>query len=774
MKKEAAFKVGDIIVDPASNELRGSDMQVHLQPQVMDLLVLLAERHGELISREDLIQSIWHGYPGADQSLFNAASKLRHALEEVGGHRELLRTVPKRGYSLESAVEPIASRERWKSWWVLAIVSILAPTGIVLTFWFSNQVSDSLTPSVVVLPFDSLSNDENDEYFADGLTEEILSSLAGVPGIKVTGRTSSFYFKHREVSLKTIGETLGVANALSGSVRRSGDRLRITLQLISIEDGFPLWSQTYDREMADIFDVQENIARHVVTALNRELLTGTDRLTSPPISDPELHLVYLTARGRLQTGRTDDLLVAERLFDQILEQDPSHHQAMAGAYLTQRDLWFQAAHKAWSEYYTQGQRMLETALSIAPDSALAHTAYASLQAHKVLLELGNIGPFGIRDLAFVGYMIDSAQLVPAESSVLRALELAPDSPEALSTLALIRTARQTASLDEVLGLYDRALQIEPLARNIQLLRADAFAAYGRPSESIAEYRRLVTVYPDFADAWFTLAVLALKDGGRLAEAFAHAERARQITDGIDFPAITVLGPIWWEIGMQETAIEVTELDQGSPWSRLVRRWMIESFLRGDYEAAHELSSKLAEEAQIQLWDFWAIADAIQADDPAWALAQIESRFSSLVVDEPQIEWGNLQIAPQLAYLLATAGHKAEAATLCESGWAFLARQPKSIRQLHWYFDLQCHAILGNNGPAIETVRAAVDSGYKWFWMPGFGTLIDRLKTLGPLLDDPQYLAIMDEIRKNAAGYRDEIIRMDREGLPPISEVLDEA
>jgi len=201
----------------------------------------------------------------------------------------------------------------------------LAIIGIVIAYSAVNRVAWAPGPndqSLVVLPFESISSVGEDELLADGLTEELIHALARIPTLKVTGRTSSFEFKDRNEDLRSIGNLLGVANVLEGSVRRSGNQLRVTAQLVSASDGFHRWSQTYDRTFSDVLAIQDDIARNVVDALRVEMLGEPVQVESSTKINPEAYALYLRAVGLTPYGASLGLAEAQTLIEQVIERDP--------------------------------------------------------------------------------------------------------------------------------------------------------------------------------------------------------------------------------------------------------------------------------------------------------------------------------------------------------------------------------------------------------------------------------------------------------------------
>src|SRR5215831_12674422 len=189
--------------------------------------------------------------------------------------------------------------------------------------------------SIAVLPLLNESGDPQDEYFSDGLSEELIAALAQISGLKVIGRSSSFRFKDRKEEPKLIGQKLGVSTLLDGTVRKQGDRVRIVAELVNATDGIQLWTQTFDRELKDIFDVQQEIARAVAESLKVTLLGSEEKPTQMATNSVEAHNAYLQARFHRQRGNVEDYRKAITYFDRAIELDPNY----ALAYAERAEAW---------------------------------------------------------------------------------------------------------------------------------------------------------------------------------------------------------------------------------------------------------------------------------------------------------------------------------------------------------------------------------------------------------------------------------------------------
>jgi TolB-like protein/DNA-binding winged helix-turn-helix (wHTH) protein len=292
-------------LDARRRVLSGPDGRpVPLSGRAFDTLLFLAEHPNELIDKRTLLKAVWPNVIVEENNLNQNISLVRRALGDTPDEHRFVVTVPGRGFrfvppvtrlaapqSTAAAALPSADAHKRKSRmpWIFRIAAAAALAVLagyfLLDHFVANRAavapaserSDSVVvaPSLAVLPFVNMSADKDQEYFSDGLSEELMNELAQLPGLRVTGRTSSFAFKGHNEDLRTIGQKLGVTNVLEGSVRKSGTHLRITVQLIKCSDGSHVWSDAYDRELNDVFAIQEDIAGAVANALSVTLGVGT-------------------------------------------------------------------------------------------------------------------------------------------------------------------------------------------------------------------------------------------------------------------------------------------------------------------------------------------------------------------------------------------------------------------------------------------------------------------------------------------------------------------
>jgi TolB-like protein/Tfp pilus assembly protein PilF len=321
--------------------------------------------------------------------------------------------------------------------------------------------------SIAVLPFVNMSSDAGNEYFSDGLSEELLNLLAKLPELRVIGRTSSFQFKGRNEDLRVIGEKLNVAHILEGSVRKSGEKVRITAQLIKAADGSHLWSETYDRTLDDIFVVQDDIAGEVVKALKLTLL-GTALTTRSKPQDSEAYNLALQGRFFLERRGKEDLERSVDYFRRSRERDPEYAPAWAGlsrAYANQADNGFVPA----ADGYRRAREAAEKALALDPQLVDAHLAMGWIQQ---------------------GYDWDWAA---SDASFRTALNLEPGNAQALRHAS--RQALAVGRSNEAIDLANKALARDPLRPNSYSNLGLALLGVNRDTEAEAAFRKALELDP---------------------------------------------------------------------------------------------------------------------------------------------------------------------------------------------------------------------------------------------------------------------------------------
>ncbi len=517
------------VLDPDSGDLERAGIRIRLQEQPLQVLMELIDSRGGVVTREQLISKLWpKGIVDFDTGLNTAIRKLRVALGDTADTLRYIETLPRRGYRFIAALEPDPAREPepeaqphpesaayvrpsdvqparnmedsprqtavqprtgHRRHIALLTALTLALVGVaVVRVWISREppresavtVRPGFSPpphSVAVLPFVNISGDKDQEYFSDGLSEELINLLTKVPELRVPARTSSFYFKGKQATLSDIATALAVAHVLEGSVRKSGSTLRITVQLVRADNGYHVWSETYDRKLDDIFKVQDEIAGAVVTALRVHLL---------PVQQP-------SAQDEQRTAN----LAAYNLY---LQGRQSYNQGDAAGY-QHAVIAFQAATTLDSRYAT----------------AYAHLALAQFR----LTDDSTSG-----DLAAIVAGFDSA-LAAAEKSV----ALAPGLAAGYSARGFLRSAYRFDFAGAQADL-DKAVALSPGDANILLRSAELLAVLGKLPEAIAREEQALALDPLSAEICMRLGFFLVANQ-QLAQGRPFYEKALAIAPNSD-------------------------------------------------------------------------------------------------------------------------------------------------------------------------------------------------------------------------------------------------
>ena len=355
----------------------------------------------------------------------------------------------------------------------------------------AQDVIASSEPSIAVLPFANMSDDASNEFFADGITEELLNLLAKIPELEVTSRTSAFQFKNKDIDIPTVAEQLGVEHVLEGSVRKSGTQVRITAQLIDAGTDKHVWSETYDRELDDIFAIQDEIAQKVVDVLHVTLLGEAPRVAK---TDSEAYAMYLEGLHFIDLDNPDSWPRALSLFEQAIEIDPGYAPAWFGRARAIREManWGDVDLDEGTE---QAREWVRHALELDPTLAEAW---------------GMLGHLS---------MIYDWDWDTARGYIDKALELSPQNPRVLVEASII--AQITGDLDAALKYALTALQYDPLSYLVIRQSGYAHMYRGEYSEAERHFRKNAALHGD--DAWPGDAIGALVMQGRFEEAAAETD-----------------------------------------------------------------------------------------------------------------------------------------------------------------------------------------------------------------------------------------------------------
>lgn len=385
----ADFLVGDWRVSPKLNRISKNGQTVGVKHKSMEVLVCLADANGEVVSRNDIMDEVWPGMAVTDDVLTQSVVELRKAFNDDAMHSKVIETIPRVGFRLLARVAPLSTEsepsnvpKKRRNYWFfgMALLVVSAALWIVLERQESDRqpvIKVEEAASIAVLPFVNMSEDPDNEYFADGISEEIRSLLTRIPDLKVIGRTSSLKFKGTNEDLRVIGQMLGVMTVLEGSVRKSGDRVRISAMLIDVSDGTHLWSETYNRTVGDIFSVQDDVAAAVIGAL--EIHVGTAPSRGRPTENPEAFAMFLKAKVAANDFNWQG---AEALLLRAVELDPNFAEA-----------YEMLSHVYW--FIPGGTNVIESQMLLGDTAGKAIALEPGLVLARTYAEVAKSGP-GIR------------------------------------------------------------------------------------------------------------------------------------------------------------------------------------------------------------------------------------------------------------------------------------------------------------------------------------------------------------------------------------------
>jgi non-specific serine/threonine protein kinase len=451
-------------------------------------------------------------------------------------------------------------------------------------------------PSLAVLPFTNMSADKENEYFCDGLSEELINALTNIRELRVVARTSAFAFKGKEIDVREVGGKLNVGAILEGSVRKSGQRLRIAAQLINVEDGYHIWSGQFDREMKDIFDIQEEISLTIVDHLKLNLLKGEkEKILKRHTEDHEAYELYLKGlyfwKRRYERGLQKSL----QYFQQAAEKDPGYalpHVGIADAYGILGIYGFIPPHPA----YARARAAANKALEIDPELGEVHAS------------LGWIAMWYDRDWP------------AAENHFLKATQIRPDYPEGHMWYGnlLICTGR----LDQAVREMRKGKELEPLEPAPPTHVGWALYFARRFDESIEDLRQVIASDPEFSlpYMWQSMNFLAK---GMWDEAIAAAQKFVELS-GESVLGLSLLGSAYGFAGMKDEALKILERLDGLPKDRYVGplyRALVWTGLGEKNEALENLEKAYLErESALAFLKVWPLFDSLR----------VEPRFKALL------------------------------------------------------------------------------------------------------------------------------------------------
>lgn len=469
------FRFDGFEVDVRAGELRKDGVRIRLQEQPLQVLRILLERQGDVVTRDELHQRLWPAdtFVDFEHGLYNAIKRVREALGDCAENPRFIETLSKRGYRF------IGSLEESKP--------------------YSSTNAVSPLESIAVLPFVNLSADPENEFFADGTTEEIINALAQIEDLHVVARSSVFSFKGKRIDLRAVGQELNIKKILEGSVRRADNRLRITAQLVDVETGYHLWSERYDRELKDVFAIQDEIARSIAERLRSTCnRAGQERLVKAGTKNIEAYQLYVRGRNLLYR-RGGAIPLAVECFERAVAIDADYALAWAGLADSYTALGYGGMARPEASM-PKGMNAAQRAVALDPSLAEAHNALA------------------------MSSLMGAWNRVQAEREFLQAIKLNPRYIQARDWYALFYLQFAEGRLEEGAEQAKVALISDPLSSYAHTIYGMTRVFAGGHEEGIQSARRAVELDGDSYLARFILQFV-LHTAERFEESVAVGESA---------------------------------------------------------------------------------------------------------------------------------------------------------------------------------------------------------------------------------------------------------
>ena len=334
------FTFDNQTLDTERRELLSDGAPIPVQPQVFDLLVYLVQNRDRVVSKEDLIGQVWGGRTVSDSTFTSRVNAARTAVGDSGRDQKLIRTISRKGLRFVGTVQEQEPSNSSRPAERLAEKRLeRSPSALPLPD----------RPAIAVLPFNNMSGEREQEYFSDGISEDIITALSKLRWFFVIARNSSFTYKGKAVHMKQVAEELGVRYVLEGSVRKSGDRVRITAQLNDVATGSHIWAERYDRDLADVFAVQDQITEAIVAAIEPQLYAAENfRARRKPPNNLDAWDLVMRALSHYWRVTRQDNVVAQALLEKAIAIDPNYGQAL-GVLATSHIF---GAHMGWGDMAT--------------------------------------------------------------------------------------------------------------------------------------------------------------------------------------------------------------------------------------------------------------------------------------------------------------------------------------------------------------------------------------------------------------------------------------
>ena len=736
------YRFGEFTLDVDRGALFRDGTEIRLRPKSYEVLRYLVAHAGQLVSRDDLLDTVWAGTVVTNDTVTQCLIDIRKALGDQS--QEIIRTVTRRGYVFELAVESGSATLKpdhepgtgLRGGFVrsVLVVAVVAATVATAAFWFlweapSETEEVPAAPArqaIAVLPFEDMSPGKDQAYFADGVSEEILNMLARRSEFRVIARTSSFSFRDRDVDVETIARQLDVSHVLEGSVRKDGDSIRVSVQLVDGESGEYLWTERFDRELtaSSLFAIQGDIAAAVVAMVPAG---GKAFATSGRLPTESLYALEAFYAGRRLTESRDpvDLERAVEFFREATQIDPD----FALAYVS----------------------LADAVINLSGYGSLSESLAEELSRDAVTRALQIDDQLGEAHVTLAKHHEYDGDMAAAEASYRHGLALNPNYAAGYQWFGEFLGFSGRA--EEGLRYSRIAAELDPRSAIIASDYAEVLGVTGRSEEALRQYDVALGIDPDFYVAYQGKASVLHLDFGRVADAVAWYERALSLAPESPYMA-TLLAEAHLDLANAgEAAAYLDRARLQAPdqvWPEHIRLGL--HTFNGSRDLARQSALTVLEDVPFARVALRVLRDQHLADgEPEQALAIYSGAHPDLH-DAPEttaIDDWNFRVAIDMALVFERLGRSREAAALLDGASGFLSDRQSSALGRSDLYRAKIEAIRGDGAAAIQLLKTAADDGwrYQWWWE------LQHEPAFEALHDEPGFQELLEFIREDVDDQR---------------------
>jgi len=504
-----AFQIAGWTIHPMTNRMSSGSDTIRLEPKVMQVLAYLAQRPGQTVTRDELARAVWAGTVVGDDAVTNAIIKLRKAFDDASRSSKVIETIPKRGYRLVAKVERRPGGEHGAAEETVGADATVDSAG-----------AQTAPPTIAVLPFRNLSDDPEQEYFSDGIAEDITTALSNTGWFFVTARHSAFAYKGTAIDVRQVGKELGVQYVLEGSVRKGGDRIRVTAQLIETATGKHIWANRYDGMLRDIFDLQDQITETIAATLEPEFHRAeAKRIAQKRPENMDAYDYLLRGLSYMNKLTPEDTRAALPYFLKAITKDPNYGRAYAYAFWCYRREVELSGMMLSKMERAEAIRLMEAGLKTDKDDPV------------VLWQAGSMKAYFERDFE------DALALIE------RSLSLDPNSPRALLASVMIHTFM--GDTETAIKQAERALRISPRSPShwVNFVHVAASHLQELRFETAIEAARKAIQLNQYSTPAYLVLAASYAHLGRSDEAQAAVKQALKLNPKLTIGRLPELFPI---------------------------------------------------------------------------------------------------------------------------------------------------------------------------------------------------------------------------------------